>query len=208
MSIENQDEKGLFGRLSEILNSPLPGTEIPPVPKGAEPVTVEEDDDTIFGRIREILEQPLPGTEEITRQAESELSKNSAEKTIQTAPMNPFPGTSEDDEPPPWLIHEKLQFEQHQLNQRTQLLARQQQELAAFQRYQQNQLANFTTHQANEKAAFERHQSGRLAAVQQRQMMPPGWPQGMPPPPGWRPGMPLPPAPPAGWMPPGMKPNR
>jgi hypothetical protein len=59
-----QDEdKGIFDRLGEILNAPLPGTQRPTSQTRAS--TDDDDDDSLLERIKDILNAPLPGTPQV-----------------------------------------------------------------------------------------------------------------------------------------------
>ena len=61
MVSKNEQDKGFFERLGEILNAPLPGAEQGKNTKSDKPAA-ENEEDTILDRIRDILTQPLPGT--------------------------------------------------------------------------------------------------------------------------------------------------
>ena len=59
----DNDDKGFFDRLGEILNAPLPGTKTASTtPAPAAPGSPQDDDGGLLERIRDILSTPLPGT--------------------------------------------------------------------------------------------------------------------------------------------------
>ncbi|MFZ0789248.1 MAG: hypothetical protein WAM94_06470, partial [Chromatiaceae bacterium] len=59
----DNDDKGFFDRLGEILNTPLPGTKTASNDDSpAAPDSQQEDDGGLIERIRDILSAPLPGT--------------------------------------------------------------------------------------------------------------------------------------------------
>ena len=59
----DNDDKGFFDRLGEILNTPLPGTKTASTtPAPAAPGSPQDDDGGLLERIRDILSTPLPGT--------------------------------------------------------------------------------------------------------------------------------------------------
>ncbi len=78
-----EDDKGFFDRLGEILNAPLPGTERPSAQ--TQVAVDEEDDDSLMERIKDILNAPLPGT------AQADTAGEAAGSTPPTASASNTP---------------------------------------------------------------------------------------------------------------------
>ena len=200
-------DKGWLARVSEILNSPLPGTadHTPsPAPEARIP-SEDDDDDTLLERITDILSRPQPGTgkeptpapaegaavESPQSQAEEAVKKAAADKGAD--PISATGAAAAD-----WMQREYELFNQHQEQARRAFFERQRLEQNRFQQYQQAQLEAFAGTQEREKAVFRQHQERRsqswkndLQRQFSRQPQPPGWGPGRgmlppPPPPWWR----------------------
>ncbi len=200
-------DKGWLARVSEILNSPLPGTtdSASPHPQEAQIPNEEDDDDTLLERITDILSRPLPGTstgesplpadaaETKPPQSQGEEAVKKAEAEKDADPISATGAAAAD-----WMQREYELFNQHQEQARRAFFERQRQEQARFQQFQQAQLESFTSTQDREKAVFRQHQERRSQSWKNdlqrqfaRQPQPPGWGPGPgmvppPPPPWWR----------------------
>ena len=201
-----QDEdKGFFDRLGDILNAPLPGTHTPEARR--ETATQDDDDDSLLERIKDILSTPLPGTPQAEAGAGApatdertggSLAADSAGQAgvVVERPHEPTPELDEDDLDQQWWKQDWAAFRAHQQRERSGLDMKQQNDLEKFTAYQQQEQQRFDSHQQQELDAFTRQQHWRLTAWQQAAAARPGQ---TPPPPPW--GMP-----PQG-MPPGMPPR-
>ncbi len=200
-------DKGWLARVSEILNSPLPGTadSASPPQKDSRIPSDEDDDGTLLERITEILSRPLPGTEgealpKPAGAAEAEPPQSQAEEALKKAeaekdadPISVTGAAAAD-----WMQREYELFNQHQEQARRVFSERQRQEQARFQQFQQAQLDAFTRTQDRERAVFRQHQEMRSQTWKQdlhrqfaQQPHPSGWGPGRgrvppPPPPWWR----------------------
>ncbi len=168
-----QDEdKGFFDKLGEILNAPLPGTQgqtsQPQAP------AADDDDDSILERIKDILNTPLPGTP----QAES---GNQAD-TVSTQAQEKTPEFDEDELDEAWWKQDWAAFRTHQTQERNGLDTKQRRDLEKFTAYQQQEKQRFGGHQQQEIAAFTHQQQWRLSAWKQAVANSPGQ---KPPPPPW-----------------------
>lgn len=206
--MSQETDKGWLDSLSEILNSPLPGTAGKDQPTEAQPPipSDDEEDDSLLDRITDILSQPLPGTSQETQPApEADApaappQANPAEEALRQAeagdesdPVSTTGAAGAD-----WMQREYEVFNNHQEKARRAFAERQRQEQARFQHYQETQLASFTHTQERERRLFREHQQHRFQAwrvdLQQQFSAPgagPGWgprPGAVrpPPPPWWR----------------------
>jgi hypothetical protein len=208
-----ENDKGFFDRLGEILNAPLPGTQQPAEPSGT--AAAGEDDDSLMERIKDILNAPLPGAHgaESGDPAPGSASlPTSAGTSVQPQSTQPTPELDEDDLDETWWKQEWAGFRAHQERERQGLELKQRRDQEKFAAYQQQEKQRFAGHQQQELEAFTRQQQWRLNAWQQAVANSPGQ---KPPPPPWnmptggqmRPpggGMPGPMAGPPPWMqPPG-----
>jgi len=178
-----EEDKGFFDKLGEILNAPLPGTQ------GQTPQTqapTDDDDGSILERIKDILNAPLPGTP----QAEpgNEASAAPAGQTDQAgaavAPVQEkTPEFDEDELDEAWWQQDWAAFRAHQEQERNGLDLKQKGDLEKFVAYQQQEKQRFDGHQQQEFAAFTHQQQWRLSAWKQAVAnSPPGQ---KPPPPPW-----------------------
>jgi len=215
-----EQDKGFFDRLGEILNAPLPGTQRP-TPQPQSPA--DDDDDSVLERIRDILSTPLPGTgeEESASEADNAASPGqpvpdapaapSAAPPSGTAqPQEKTPALDEDDLNEAWWQQDWAAFRAHQERERSGLDLKQRGDHEKFIAYQQQEKQRFDQHQQQELEAFTRQQHWRLNAWQQALASNPGH---KPPPPPWGPppGAPMMPpgypgAGPMGGQPPWMRP--
>jgi hypothetical protein len=174
-----EEDKGFFDRLGEILNAPLPGTQ------GQAPQTqapaADDDDGSVLERIKDILNTPLPGTP----QAESGSGGSAAPAGQQpgTAAQVKTPEFDEDELDEAWWKQDWAAFRAHQEQERNGLNLKQGGDLEKFKAYQQQEKQRFDGHQQQEFAAFTSQQQRRLSAWNQAVAnSPPGQ---KPPPPPW-----------------------
>jgi len=201
-----ENDKGFFDRLGEILNAPLPGTQQAAEPSGT--AAAGEDDDSLMERIKDILNAPLPGAHgaESGDPAPGSASlPTSAGTSVQPQSTQPTPELDEDDLDETWWKQEWAGFRAHQERERQGLELKQRRDHEKFAAYQQQEKQRFAGHQQQELEAFTRQQQWRLNAWQQAVANSPGQ---KPPPPPWNMppggGMPGPMAGPPPWMqPPG-----
>ena len=206
-----QDEdKGFFDKLGEILNAPLPGTQGPASQQTQS--SSQDDDDSLLERVKDILNAQLPGTPQSeTSTPAGQPGQGGAEAVSQT--QEKTPELDEDDLDEAWWKQDWANFRAHQTQERNGLELKQRRDQEKFAAYQQQEKQRFEGHQQQELDAFIRMQSWRQAAWQQALA---GSPPGQkPPPPPWNmpPGSQLPPgapmpgpggAPPPWMHPPGM----
>jgi len=215
-----EQDKGFFDRLGEILNAPLPGTRRPTPQKQS---TDDEDDDSMLERIRDILSTPLPGTAGPESASEADRAAHpgrpvpdapavppGAPATTSAEPQEKTPELDEDDLDEAWWKQDWAAFRAHQAQERNGLDRKQRGDHEKFIAYQQQEKQRFDQHQQQELEAFTRQQQWRLNAWQQALASNPGH---TPPPPPWGPppGAQMPPpgypgAGPVGGPPPWMRP--
>ena len=201
-----EDDKGFFDKLGEILNAPLPGTRKPPSQQPPSSAEEKEDDDSLLEHIKDILNTPLPGTRQAgsgTDTPDSASPQGSApgipaEQTGTTATgqlREKTPELDEDDLDEAWWQQDWTNFRAHQEQERNGLDLKQRRDLEKFTAYQQQEKQRFEGHQQQELDAFKHQQQWRLGAWKQAVAnSPPGQ---KPPPPPWN----MPQGP--GMMPPG-----
>ena len=217
-----EEDKGFFDKLGEILNAPLPGTQ-GPASQQPRASTEEEDDDSLLERIKDILNTPLPGTPQAETgsrvpgsvnqqgsasdvgqpgQAGTEAAGQLREKT---------PELDEDDLDEAWWKQDWTAFRAHQGQERNGLDLKQHRDKEKFTAYQQQEKQRIDGHQLQELDAFTRQQQWRLTAWKQAVAASPTGQK--PPPPPWDmprgPQMPPPGTPmpgPMGGPPPWMRP--
>jgi hypothetical protein len=188
-----EDDKGFFDRLGEILNAPLPGTQ---ASNSQAPTAVdEEDDDSLMEHIKDILNAPLPGTP----QAEATAGEAAAgaggavpgsdtpaqaggQAGAVTDVREPTPELDEDELDEAWWQQDWAAFRAHQARQREGLELKQGRDQEKFAAYQQQEKQRFEAHQHQELEAFTRQQHWRLNAWHQAVANSPGQ---KPPPPPW-----------------------
>jgi len=199
-----EDDKGLFDRLGEILNAPLPGTKRPPSQTQAS--TDDDDDDSLLERVKDILSAPLPGTPQV--ETGKEASGVPAGQPGQAGTATPqayekTPELDEDELGEAWWQQDWAAFRAHQEREHNGLDLKQRRDQEKFVAYQQQEKQRFDGHQQQELEAFARQQQWRLDAWKQAVANSPGQ---KPPPPPWDmpPGFPMPG--PMGGPPPWMRP--
>lgn len=196
------NDRNWLDALSEILNRPLPGTEVPETrdsPKTPAAFNDDDDDDSLLDRITDVLTQPLPGSD-TTADSPPVARENPGEAAVREA------ADPDDDEPvsttatagADWMQREYERFSDHQESARQAFSEHQRREQEKFAAYQQTQLQRFMQGQARERDVFRRHQESRSQAwrqdLHQTFAPPPGGPMGQ-----WGPGMRPPPPPPPWW---------
>jgi hypothetical protein len=202
-----EEDKGLFDRLGEILNAPLPGTRLPERQSESRD---DGDDEGLLEHIRDILNTPLPGAESAAPDTGQPSSNTGAAATPQGT-AEPTPELDEDDLDESWWKQDWANFRAHQARERHGLELKQQRDLEKFTAYQQQEKQRFEGHQQQEVEAFTHQQHWRLTAWKQAVANSPGGQK--PPPPPWNMppggqmhdpggGMPGPMAGPPPWMPP------
>lgn len=206
------EDKGLFDRLGEILNTPLPGTQPPPAVPSAG--GSDQGDPSLLERIRDILNTPLPGTQPAgqaapapvetqapavqggawigTAQAQPAPVEPQAQAQTQGAPpAAPTPELDADDLDEDWWRQDWVGFRSHQDQDRGGMDMKQRGDLEKFAAYQAQERQRFDAFQQQEAAMFRQQQAWRLnawrqavAAMPGQRPPPPPWPQpgGMPPP--------------------------
>lgn len=207
-----EENKGFFDRLGEILNAPLPGSQGPALQQ-TQSSPQDDDDDSLLERVKDILNAQLPGTP----QAETSTpAGQSGQGGTEAAPQKQekTPELDEDDLDEAWWKQDWANFRAHQTQERTGLELKQRKDQEKFAAYQQQEKQRFEGHQQQELDAFMHMQSWRQAAWKQAVA---GAPPGQkPPPPPWNmpsgsqrppPGSPMPgpgDGPPPWMRPPGM----
>ena len=163
-----EEEKGFFDRLGEILNAPLPGSQGAPAqqPRSS---TDEDDDDTLLERIKDILNAPLPGTpqadsSEGAAPADQQGPAAEAGTEAATPPREKTPEIDEDDLDEAWWKQDWSAFRAHQAQEGNGLALKQQRDQEKFAAYQQQEKQRFDAHQQQEYAAFVQMQGWRQAA--------------------------------------------
>ena len=200
-----EEEKGFFDKLGDILNAPLPGTP-GPASQPTPPSSQDDDDDSMLARIKDILNTQLPGT------PQTETSTSAGQAGTVAAARVKTPELDEDDLDEAWWKQDWAAFRAHQEQERNGLDLKQRGDLEKFTAYQQQEKQRFEGHQQQEFEAFVHMQSWRQAAWKQALA---GSPPGQkPPPPPWNmptggsqmqpPGPPM--SGPAGGPPPWMRP--
>jgi hypothetical protein len=148
MSTTNKEEKGLFERLGEILNTPLPGTN----KSSRKSDRGEDDNDSVLDRIREILSQPLPGTE-----LPEKASKQEEEAVIESENFGDK-----------WWDRDWEIFKAHQDRDRQAFNQKQRQDQEAFARYQEQERTTFDNFQRREFEMYQQHQRWKMQVWQSR----------------------------------------
>ena len=204
-----QEDKGFFDKLGEILNAPLPGAK-GPAAQQKQSSPEDDDDDSLLARVKDILNAQLPGTP----QAESSTPAAQPGQTGTAAPpvIEKTPELDEDDLDEAWWKQDWAAFRAHQKQEHSGLDLKQRGDLEKFSAYQQQDKQHFDRHQQQEFEAFLHMQGWRKAAWNQAVA---GSPPGQkPPPPPWNmptgqrmppPGSPM--AGPGGAPPPWMRPR-
>jgi hypothetical protein len=200
-----EEDKGFFDRLGDILNSPLPGTQRPTSQTQA--YTDNDDDDSLLERVKDILNAPLPGTAQSEKGSEAPggTPVGQADQAGAAAPQ-PYqktPELDEDELDESWWKQDWAAFRAHQEREHNGLDLKQRRDQEKFVAYQQQEKQRFDGHQQQELEAFASQQQWRLDAWKQAVANSPGQ---KPPPPPWDmpPGFPMPG--PMGGPPPWMRP--
>lgn len=184
-----EEDKGFFNRLGEILNAPLPGTR--EGSEQSEASAADDNDDSLMERIKDILNTPLPGTAppESGDQAPGSGQQQSTTGagagqpgTVAPRSTEPTPELDEDDLDEAWWRQDWAAFRAHQARERQGLELKQRRDQEKFTAYQQQEKQRFEGHQQQELEAFTRQQQWRLNAWQQAAASNPGQ---KPPPPPW-----------------------
>jgi hypothetical protein len=172
-----EENKGFFDKLGEILNAPLPGTQ---GPASQQTVPQDDNDDSLLERVKDILNTPLPGTP----QAETSTpTEHSGKAGTEAAPQEKTPELDEDDLDEAWWKQDWAGFRAHQKQERNGLDLKQHRDQEKFSAYQSQEKQRFDEHQQQEHKAFVHMQSWRQAAWKQAVA---SSPQGQkPPPPPW-----------------------
>ena len=202
-----EEDKGFFDKLGEILNAPLPGTQ-GPASQQTQSSTREDDDDSLLERVKDILNAQLPGTPQTETSTPAGPSDQAG---TEAAPQHEkTPELDEDDLDEAWWKQDWATFRAHQEQERNGLDLKQRGDQEKFAAYQQQEKQRFDGHQQQEFKAFVHMQSWRQAAWNQAVAgSPPGH---KPPPPPWNmpsgsqmmpPGSPMPG--PGGGPPPWMR---
>ena len=202
-----EEDKGFFDRLGEILNAPLPGTRRP-TSQPQESAGEDDDDDSLLERVKDILNAPLPGTPQVKTGNEAPASGAPVGQAGQAGTAAPqayekTPEFDEDELDEAWWKQDWAAFRAHQERESNGLDLKQRRDQENFVAYQQQEKQRFDGHQQQEFEAFKHQQQWRLNAWKQAVARSPGQ---KPPPPPWdmRPGAPLPG--PMGGPPPWMRP--
>ena len=177
-----EEDKGFFDRLGEILNAPLPGTQAPTSPA---PAPADDDDDSILERIKDILNTPLPGAPQA--ETGNEASAAPVEQPGQagaaaTRAQEKTPEFDEDELDEAWWKQDWAAFRAHQEQEHNGLDLKQRRDLEKFVAYQQQEKQRFDGHQQHEFETFTHQQQWRLNAWKQAVARNPGQ---KPPPPPW-----------------------
>ena len=177
-----EEDKGFFDRLGEILNAPLPGTQRP-ASQTREPA--DDDDDSILERVKDILNTPLPGTPQAeSGNEESDAPMMQPDQAGTAAPQarEKTPEFDEDELDEAWWKQDWAAFRSHQEQERNGLALKQRRDLEKFTAYQQQEKLRFEGHQQQEFQEFTNQQQWRLNAWKQAVARSPGQ---KPPPPPW-----------------------
>lgn len=170
----SQDNKSWIDALSDILSSPLPGTE-KSAPQVDKPVvfTEDDDDDSLLDRITDVLSKPLPGSgHESEAQDSSQPDSTEPENPGETAVRD----AEQDDADPvsttavagaDWMQREYERFNAHQDRNRQAFAENQRVEQERFAAYQRAQLDQFMASQERERGVFRHHQEMRFRTWQQ-----------------------------------------
>jgi len=180
-----EEDKGFFDKLGEILNAPLPGTRAPASRQAPASPQDDDDDDSLLERVKDILNAQLPGTPQLDPpQTETSISAGqSGQAGTEAAPQEKTPELDEDDLDEEWWKQDWAAFRAHQKQERNGLDLKQFGDQEKFSAYQQQEKQHFEGHQQQEFDAFVRMQSWRQAAWRQAVA---GSPPGQkPPPPPW-----------------------
>jgi len=196
-----EDDKGFFDRLGEILNAPLPGTQRPSAQ--AQAPDEDDDDESLLERVKDILSAPLPGTPQVETGNEASGSAVGETGTLAPQAYEKTPELDEDELDEAWWKQDWAGFRAHQERQSNGLDLKQRRDQEKFVAYQQQEKQRFDGHQQQELEAFTRQQQWRLNAWKHAVASSPGQ---KPPPPPWDmpPGAPMPG--PMGGPPPWMRP--
>ena len=179
-----QEDKGFFDKLGEILNAPLPGAKAP-ASKQTQSSPEEDDDDSLLERVKDILNAQLPGTPQAESSTPAEQSGPSGQVATEAAPpiIEKTPELDEDDLDEAWWKQDWAAFRAHQKQEHNGLDMKQRGDLEKFSAYQQQEKQRFDQHQQQEFDAFLHMQGWRKAAWNQAVA---GSPPGRkPPPPPW-----------------------
>jgi hypothetical protein len=205
-----EEDKGFFDKLGEILNAPLPGTQ-GPAPQQTQAPSEEGSDESLLERVKDILNTPLPGTPQTEAEAGTVAGQSNQNGTAAAAQQQEkTPELDEDDLDEAWWKQDWAAFRAHQKQEHDGLDLKQRGDQEKFVAYQQQEKQRFDRHQRQELEAFVHMQSWRQSAWKQALA---GSPPGQkPPPPPWNmpPGRHAPPAAPmsgpGGGPPPWMRP--
>lgn len=198
-SKEPEQQKSFFERLGELLNQPLPGTEIDVAsasatkqadPKQVDQSTDDNEDISLLERVKEILNTPLPGTPNTKSTQDSDQTSIIAQEEI-----------SEGDFQENWWETDWATFKAHQDKDRQGLNMKQRRDQEGFAQYQERERAQFDTYQNQEFEVFQRQQQAKLNWIQEQQLaqaqgvqpLPHGMVPPPPPAPPVPPQMPVPP---------------
>lgn len=151
---EEKKQKSFFERMGEILNAPLPGTEVKAPSKPTE--VVEGDDDSLLARIKDILNTPLPGSETMEAQL-VDLEAN-------------LPEVTEADVQENWWETDWAEFKAHQDQDRTGMNMKQRQDQDGFAQYQEQERQQFEVYQNKEFEVFQAQQQAKLVWIQEQQL--------------------------------------
>jgi hypothetical protein len=179
-----QEDKGFFDKLGEILNAPLPGAKAP-ASKQTQSSPEEDDDDSLLERVKDILNAQLPGTPQAESSTPAEQSGPAGQVATEAAPpiIEKTPELDEDDLDEAWWKQDWASFRAHQKQEHNGLDMKQRGDLEKFSAYQQQEKQRFDQHQQQEFDAFLHMQGWRKAAWKQAvASSPPGQ---KPPPPPW-----------------------
>ena len=175
-----EENKGFFDKLGEILNAPLPGTQGPASRQTQSSPQDDDDDDSLLERVKDILNAQLPGTPQTETSTPAEPSGHA---NTEAAPQEKTPELDEDDLDEAWWKQDWATFRAHQTQEHNGLDMKQRGDLEKFSAYQQQEKQRFDQHQQQEFDAFLHMQGWRKAAWNQAVA---GSPPGRkPPPPPW-----------------------
>ena len=166
-----EEDKGFFDRLGEILNAPLPGTRRP-TSQPQESAGEDDDDDSLLERVKDILNAPLPGTPQVKTGNEAPASGAPVAQAGQAGTAAPqayekTPEFDEDELDEAWWKQDWAAFRAHQERERNGLDLKQRRDQEKFVAYQQQEKQRFDGHQQQEFEAFTRQQQWRLNAWKQ-----------------------------------------
>ena len=133
-----QDEdKGFFDKLGQILNAPLPGTQRPGTQQ-TQTSSREDDDDSLLERVKDILNTQLPGTTQPeTSTPVGQSGKVEAGAAAQQ--QDKTPELDEDDLDEAWWKQDWANFRAHQSQERNGLELKQRKDQEKFAAYQQQE---------------------------------------------------------------------